>query len=457
MSVPSWEDAYDALESATPTPEEKSPVGFPKKYSLEQLIFGAPGSETEAAQKQAAGYGLKKLISGLTSPLQLPHLVESLGGGAALRALPQFGGTASPRIMEALGGEPGQAFPSGETFEKGFEKLSGQEFPEPENPLGQLAGKGLEFFGSMMSTGGLLKAGPRMGALPRNLLSIFVPAGVATISEKADLPPWAQGAATLATSFLVHRFTGANLSDMKRGLYDKADQMSSGARIDVPHVENLANKLQTSLEKGLQAPAESAVLASTKKLLNKIQSGWMGIDELTASKRSLGSLTRAAELKEDPGARKLLKSLQFEIDRSLGQYGKTNPQWNKVYRQANSLTKGMATTRKIFDFIIKNFAKTIGGEIFLKMFMPAAVKTSLYSAPAAQSAAFIWSLARNPGYRKAYWDVLKGAAKGDMRATAASLIKFENEAKKSGLPQPTEKNSEEAAPSWEDAFDSLQR
>lgn len=71
--------------------------------------------------------------------------------------------------------------------------------------------------------------------------------------------------------------------------------------------------------------------------LNKtnIQTAPVDIKTLTDTKRSLNKIIKWNL--EDPGVKKLLKSVQAGINKDIQQYGKTNPEFYKVFKEADGL------------------------------------------------------------------------------------------------------------------------
>lgn len=413
----SWEEAYKGVE-----PSEKS------KEIASEKIFGYQPFTAEQIEtaRHKVGIGLKGVASGILGSLE--DISEFAQGIVGVK-------------------KPVKFLPSSQDVGEFFEKASGEKF-SPETTGEEFLEKGTTFLGSLLGLGGPLKGGSKIGSLGRTALGAFVPAGVATVAEKENLPSWMQAASTIGSSFLIHRLTGKGLKDMEKALYKKAESLlPEGASVDASQLESKIGRLETGLRKGLEAPSESAVLKTLDKFRNKIQDGEIAIDELTAARRSLVEMTLTDEVRKSPRARTLLKSVFKDIDDTIGEYGKKNPEYVETYRQANSLHRGMQESKKIGNWIKQHpYLATAAGS-FLGVFSPLGLGTSL---AAGKSLAIGSALARNPGLRKAYWEVLKNASKQEVKGTATALKKFNSQLKKTDLEETPNQKSD-----WEEAYESM--
>lgn len=412
----SWEEAYKGIE-----PSNKS-----KEIASEKIYGWQPFTpEQVEAQRHKIGIGLKGFAGGLLGSLgDLSEFAQSIAG------------------IE----KPFKILPSSQDVGAFFEKASGEKFT-PETTGEQFLFQGTTGLGSILGLGGPIKGATKLGTLARTALGAFVPAGVATITEKEKLPPWMQAASTIGSSFLLHRLTGKGLKDMERALYKKVNSLvPEGTTVPAPKLESKIGHLESDLKKGLEATSESAVLKTLDKLRNKIIDGEIGVDELAASRRSLVEMRLENEIRKSPRARNLLNSLFDGIDETIENYGQKNPEYLKLYRQANSLHKGLQESKSIEHFIKKNPYLAIAGATFLQYISPFTTGATVVLG---KGAALGSALARNPGLRKAYWEVLKNASKEEGKATLSSLKKFNKEAEKSGL----EKEGKEDQ--WEQAFETL--
>jgi len=397
---------------------EESEEVSPKKPTLAEKIapqFKAYGwqPEPEAVQKvlHPVAVGMKGFTKGTFGT-----------PGDILNFLQNIVGVENPKTI----------LPTSETIGNIFDKLADEKF-EPENLAEEVAERGFEFLGSMFGLGGMAKGSSALKSLGKNILRAFVPGGVSVAGEKLDLPPWMQVASVIGTSLLTHRFTGKSLKDVERGLYSQARELASDTKVDATKMSKNLGKLGKRISSGGTAPSETQALTKIKELENAIKDGKASVNELMDFKRKINEI-RSSLFAKDLGkagvktAKRNLNAVASEVDDAIKSF--KNPQFQEIYKDANSLHKGMADTNKIFKFIDKNKQLSGLGSVMLKYFFPSVLKPAGAVAGAGQVWNFASSLLKNPGYRKAYWDVLKSAMKEDVKGTAAALKRFNKKTEK---------------------------
>lgn len=328
--------------------------------------------------------------------------------------------------------EPTKVLPNTEDIGKMFDTLGGEEF-NPENISEEIAQRGAEFLGSILGLGGPLKGASIGKSLGRTILGAFAPAGVSLLGEKREWPAWAQAASTIGTSFLTHRLTGKSIREMKNALYQKAENLSKDAMVSSKGLKNNLLKQKTKISKGGTAASDTPTLPKINELLKKTKADSISIEELMATKRKINE-ARGTLFAKDLGkagvktARKNLNDLSKNIDTAISEF--KNPEFQQAYKQANQIHGGMAANSRISQFIFDHPALSGVGAAFLKFVTPGALKTIGTVAGAGQMAKFFKNIAKNPGYRKAYFNVLKNAAKEEVKGTAGALKRFNKEQEK---------------------------
>ena len=110
----------------------------------------------------------------------------------------------------------------------------------------------------------------------------------------------------------------------------------------------------------------------------------------------------------------------------IQQFEKINPEFKDIYRQANSLHRGIAESRRMENFITGNkYLNTLvigGGNTILKLLGYGTGAISTLSGIKAFN--ILRAFKRNPGLRKTYQQILKNAAKEDVRATGQAIKNF---------------------------------
>ena len=328
--------------------------------------------------------------------------------------------------------KPLTLLPTSEMVGDLFDKLTEEQF-NPENLPEEFAERGAEFLGSIIGLGGPLKAPTFAKTIGRNILAAFAPAGVSLFAEKANLPPWAQVASTIGTSYLTHRLTGKGLNDIERGLYKKSRELAGDNVISAKNLKNSAQKLITELEKGGIEASDKPALKKITDALGEIKDDKIKLQDLLDTKVKLNEV-RGQLFEKDLGkagvraARKKINDVAKLFDNTIKEF--ENPEFQQIYKQANQLHGGRAETTKTYNFLKKNILPSGIGAVILKTLVPSAAKGALAAVPVAQVGYFMKALAKYPGYRKAYFEILKNAAKEDARGTISAVKKLEKKTEK---------------------------
>jgi len=386
-------------------PSELEPTKEEKVAKSLKFFGYQPSPEAIRKIRQPVGVGLKGLTKGL------------LGTAGELIAFPQ-------RIAGVK--KPITGLPTTEQVGDFFEKLSGEEF-KPENLTEEFIDRGAEFLGSILGLGGPLKGTTLAKTMGRTILGAFAPAGASIAAEKAKLPPWAQIASTIGTSFLTHRLTGKGLRDIERGLYRNARELAADNEISATSLRNGIKNQIKNLKKGGIEQSDREALRKLNDTLGAIKDNKIKISDLMETKVKLNE-ARGKLFAKDLGksgvraARKKLKDVAGLLDKNVEKFD--NPKFQTTLKQANQLHSGVAETRKMFNFI-KDHPQLSGlSSLALKYLFPSLIKWGGPIAAAGQVGQFMKAMTKFPGYRKAYFDVLKNAAKEEVRGTAGALKKF---------------------------------
>lgn len=248
----------------------------------------------------------------------------------------------------------------------------------------------------------------------------------------------AQTATKLGTMMILGSIRKGGPKKYVNQLYTEAEEAIKGSpKIKVTELRESLRKLEKGLKKGLEAPSEKAVIGKTRALLNKIQGGRIGVDELWASKRSLNE-EMAKTLFEAPGkaaksrARKLFVGMNKEINKELAKYGKKNPSFGRAFKSAEEGYAALQQSNKIGEMLSKK-AKYVAKNPLTYIFFPSIAKKAgiaLVALPAYKTAQIGYRIAKSPTLRKYYTDVLKAATKENAAAINRSLRKFDEQLEK---------------------------
>jgi len=399
---------------------------------LDQMLkFKAPEKTEEELQKEKEERAKQFKFFGYTPEAETIEKIRHPVGVSMKGLAKGILGTPGDLVKFAqglVGVEDGvKGIPTSDQVGKVFENLASEEF-NPENLGEEFAERGFEFLGSIIGLGGPLKGSTAAKTIGRNILGAFAPAGVSLFTEKMEMPGWAQAAATIGTSFLAHRLTGTGLNSMKNKLYSSANESAKGATVNAKNLTSNAEKMIRDLKVGGIEASDKEAIRKLRDALKETKNGKIGVDDLMSLKRKLNE-ARGTLFSKDLG-RSGVKSARRKLDQVAGLFDNTikeykNPEFQKIYKQANQLHGGMAETQRIYDFLKTNFKESGISAFLLKTVLPKFLTKGSQVTGVAQTGQFIKALSKYPGYRKAYFDVLKNASKEEIRGTAAAIKRLE--------------------------------
>lgn len=338
----------------------------------------------------------------------------------------------------------GKILPSSEMLHGAIETLAGKKI-RPETFGEELLGTGAGFLGSMFGLGakGMTTPGKipftskTMPASVKTLLNAFAPATAFVSTKKMDLPPWMQVGATIGTSLLMHRATGKSIKDINNELFKKRDELAKGIMIPGQSIVSGIDNLQSQMSKGFKTfSPKSKVYTLSDELKSKAQGGAVPLEDLIQMRTEALKESKLMTKQEKAFSDKYWNSLIGVIDDGIKLYESTNPEFGKIYREANSLYRGIEESKKMGNFLKKHWkGSTLGiaGEVLLKTLGIPLGGATIGGLAAGKTYNFTKALIKNPGFRKAYKDVLKSAANKNIRGTSRTLKNFNQIAEKEGV------------------------
>jgi hypothetical protein len=222
-------------------------------------------------------------------------------------------------------------------------------------------------------------------------------------------------------------------------LYAEAKQsLPKGASISSANLEEELGSLKAALEKGGSAPSKTKAIEKINEIGKKIEGDQIQIDELVEFKKTINELRQGLYQEfqgNKPGrllAKKNLDSVSKGVDNAISEYGKTNPEWEKLYRSANEVYGTVAQSKKVSDWIGRTFipnqitkgAASIGG-LAATLFKPIVVPAALAGYAGLKGAELLVRIAKSPTLRKYYAESLKAAVRQDSSAVASNLKKLD--------------------------------
>ena len=379
----------------------------------------------KGAVKGPGVFGDLLAITGYETPKSLPG--KEVRTQLEAKASPEelIGLSDSDDILPEFGG-----LPTTQDLGK-FAEMFGLPKGEAETFMGKAAEFGGEFLTGNILTGPIGRGANIFTKIFKPFVNAFVPGAALAGAQILDLPPWAQALSTIVTSIFTHKATGKNLRQYNSETYKKAfDVLPENAMGSTNKLGNKLDVLKNELKKGGEAPSEKAVLTAINQVESKIKNGQIPIDNATALKRSFNEYIIADEVRKQPRARNLFKSINSSLDEIIEDYGKTqNPKFLKFYREANSAHKGLNENRMIERFIKSHpVASTVGSHLVYAL-LDIPFSTLGGGAAVLKGTELLSAFARNKGLRSLYGKVLKDASKENVSSMTKSIKTLEKEFK----------------------------
>jgi hypothetical protein len=174
------------------------------------------------------------------------------------------------------------------------------------------------------------------------------------------------------------------------------------------------------------------VRSAIEELSSKASRGTMEVDELVQAYHDINERMGAKKLFDELSTteRRKLKSrydlVKREIGNELQQYGRTNPEFYKTWRQANEGHAAIAQSKGISNFISSKSGKLphhLAASIAIDLFMHSGVATgSVISGYAlAKTGELMYRVARSPTLRRHYQNVLMEASNENLPGMIKNL------------------------------------
>lgn len=244
----------------------------------------------------------------------------------------------------------------------------------------------------------------------------------------------------MGSMLLASMFNPKGAMDYTKKLYDRAASfIPKDAKIPAANFLSKVQDLENQLNKGLTSiPSKAPVLSALEEMKKNIHQGELPINNLMELKRNLNEQKTIRiydpELRGQNKVKDSLKKNYKEatkiLDEAIEEYGKSNPEFLKYYRPANSAFGGIQQSKKIADTISRSMkgykAKSIGlGLILEGVLHPQAiiptVATGVGAFGALKSGELMTRIIRNPTLRKYYIQTITEAAKDNSMSTLRSL------------------------------------
>ncbi len=277
---------------------------------------------------------------------------------------------------------------------------------------------------------------------PGKAISKLIRGGISVaggqIAEELGLSKGAQSA--VETGGLLTPTTLKGAQKYVNSLYNKAESLlpenvKVGAR-------NLNKNLVSFIDKikmGGTAPSKTPALTKAKEIRSKISKGQIDVKELTEFKKTINEsrsglyLDQALDKKGKALAKRNLDDISGIVDDALSEYGKKNPQWNKLYRSANEGHGAIANSKKFSNLIgkiIKQNPHASGAAIAATLIGHALSPKSLGIASIGltgiKSGELIARISKSKVLRKYYQQAMQNAVKENAAGFLNNMKRIEN-------------------------------
>lgn len=342
-----------------------------------------------------------------------------------------------------------EIIPSSQQIKEKVRSLN-PEYLAPRNDVEEFGDAVIEDFASLYAGRQLFK-----GKIPfANTLSkaqqIIRPLGIALGSNLSETvvkdftnndnaAAWAKFGTALFLSMLDKQKAGQYVSQT----YKKAEGLlPPDARHDASKLVAKVSAIQRRASMGTLAPSEKFIVQEVDEILKRGQyvpgtgQATISVPAVTNIKRSLNEKLEKFVF-ENPTkvakgrARKLGSGIIKNLNEFLDDYGKTNPEWLKTYREAEQGFSTLATSNKVGNYIKNNLKKSILTTGLLKTLgVPIGAKTAAVGAVAYPSFQVAYRIAKSPLLRKYYSNIVRAAVQENSLLMNKEIDKLDKELQK---------------------------
>lgn len=378
--------------------------------------------EDEDLWGTAKRFGARTISSLASNVAGLPSLAENL----TKAVFPSVG-----LDKEGLIKERDKVFPTPTELKEFNKNLFGKELLEPRNDWEKKLDEVTDDFilGAIPVFGGPARfARPLLASIAGNA----VKSGSDALGFSEETGSKAKTGAMIA-SYLVNPGAAKVLENR---LYNQQERaLPRNAVIDAPHLENHINQFETILLRGGTAPSKTEALRKIREIRRTIQNGQIPVRELTSFKKSINELIAdrySAIGVSDLGSQATLHNLNrigTAVDRTISRYGRRDPTWHNIYRQANEVHRSVNKGEQIRRWLDKNrksFVKNASLAHALGHGISAPVLATAIGAELSIRASTLFSkMARSPTLTRHYLQFLNEAARRNVGTVNKELEKID--------------------------------
>ena len=250
--------------------------------------------------------------------------------------------------------------------------------------------------------------------------------------------------AKLGSMFLLSYFGRPKAAEYVSELYkDAKSNLPEGATTSAKILTDELGDLKSTMLKGTLAPSEKFIVDEIDAIIPKIKNGSISVEEAWSSKRSLNEklqkiIYESPDKASKQRARRLSSKIQSAFKDTIEEYGKTNPNFYKPFKDAETAFGAIAQSEFVTNFMKENLnydPKTSYLKSILTGVLGVGAKglgAGIGTAAAGaggfatyQSAKAIYQIANSPALRKHYFDVVRAASQQNIQAFNREVKKLD--------------------------------
>lgn len=351
----------------------------------------------------------------------------------AVKALSQYLPNV-PKILEGLGNENiakeslkkiGEKLPTTESAREFTKELTGEKF-EPQNEYEEIVGN-------------IIQDATKLGAGGFNFIRSIATSTLGNLTKEGIKEfggsPTQQELAKVGVMIASSLIDPAGAKKYAAEKFSKAyEAIPQGQLIPSTEINKEVSKFIDKIQKGGISPQKQPAYNLAKQLKKSTSGDLIEAFELPQYRQSLNDFRFNKDLNES--AHRWLNDLDGILNKSLQNYGKTNPEFLKNYREANQIysgiKQGFSIEKKIGKALRSHHINPDVAYALGFLHNPSKFASRALSATGiSETVNFFNRIKNNPAFRKYYLQTLKAGAEGNSPQIINSIRKLEKEYKKS--------------------------
>lgn len=391
-----------------------------------ELVAEEPKSALKSFAEEGLRHGARTISNIATRAVGLPGDIFSLVDEYVAKPISKgITGKEGVPYEETL---LGKAVPTTETHRKGLEQKTG-EYLRPQNKIEKFTDDVIEDASLLINPSRLISKGAKKVPTVFKSLAKSLGANLAGESLKELGTSETTGNITKAGAlFFLSALDQPAAAKQVAQLYRNAEaKLPSNATTKASSLSKNIDSLEHQIIKGRPvenlSPPEKFVVDQASKIKNLIQNNQISVEQAIAQKRSLykelATLYKEVPKKaEQKSVKNLAKQIGNYLNKTIEDYGKSNPKFYKDYKNADEAFSTLSKSNFISNWIENNIVQHPMTTGLLHIFgapIGAIAQTATGAFIPYQGAKLAYRIAKSPTLAKIYGNTLKAAAKEDSK------------------------------------------